>query len=173
MRGRVQWSGPVGTPRKSVKTIEMRTPRNSKAAPLTPETMDGYLEHLRTKGRAPGTIDSYRRKLKRLYRELPEDGKAIRQGTLRQWREKLAQDGCTPAAINQFMVAANGYLEYMGAREFQVVDKLDAVADPQPELTRSEYLRLLSTARSLEREQVYLLVKLFGNTACRCRSWRT
>ena len=48
---------------------------------------------------------------------------------LRQWREKLAQDGCTPAAINQFMVAANGYLEYMGAREFQVVDKLDAVAD--------------------------------------------
>lgn len=164
MRGRVQWSGPVGTPRKSVKTIEMRIPRNSKAAPLTPETMDGYLEHLRTKGRAPGTIDSYRRKLKRLYRELPEDGKAIRQGTLRQWREKLAQDGCTPAAINQFMVAANGYLEYMGAREFQVVDKLDAVADPQPELTRSEYLRLLSTARSLEREQVYLLVKLFGNT---------
>ena len=60
------------------------------------------------------------------------------------------------------MVAANGYLEYMGAREFQVVDKLDAVADPQPELTRSEYLRLLSTARSLEREQVYLLVKLLG-----------
>ena len=93
MRGRVQWSGPVGTPRKSVKTIEMRIPRNSKAAPLTPETMDGYLEHLRTKGRAPGTIDSYRRKLKRLYRELPEDGKVIRQGTLRQWREKLAQDG--------------------------------------------------------------------------------
>ena len=164
MRGRVQWSGPVGTPRKSVKTIEMRIPRNSKAAPLTPETMDGYLEHLRTKGRAPGTIDSYRRKLKRLYRELPEDGKVIRQGTLRQWREKLAQDGCTPAAINQFMVAANGYLEYMGAREFQVVDKLDAVADPQPELTRSEYLRLLGAARILGREQAYLLVKVFGNS---------
>lgn len=142
----------------------MRMLRGRNAVPLTPETIGGYLEHLRTKGRAQGTIDSYSRKIRRLYRELPEDGKMIRQGTLRMWREELAQAGCTPAAINQFMIAANGYLEYMGAREFQVVDKLDAVADPQPELTRSEYLRLLSAARSLGREQVYLLIKLFGNT---------
>lgn len=164
MRGRVQRSGAAGTPQKSVKTIEMRMPRSRNAVPLTPETIGGYLEHLQAKGRAQGTIDSYSRKIKRLYRELPEDGKMIRQGTLRVWREELSQAGCTPAAINQFIVAANGYLEYMGAREFQVVDKLDAVPDPQPELTRGEYLRLLSTARSLGREQVYLLVKLFGNT---------
>lgn len=164
MRGRIQRSGAAGTPRESVKTAEMRMLRGRNAVPLTPETIGGYLEHLRTKGRAQGTIDSYSRKIRRLYRELPEDGKMIRQGTLRMWREELAQAGCTPAAINQFMIAANGYLEYMGAREFQVVDKLDAVADPQPELTRSEYLRLLSAARSLGREQVYLLVKLFGNT---------
>lgn len=164
MRGRVQRSGASGTPQKSVKTIEMRMPRSRNAVPLTPETIGGYLEHLQAKGRAQGTIDSYSRKIKRLYRELPEDGKMIRQGTLRVWREELSQTGCTPAAINQFIVAANGYLEYMGAREFQVVDKLDAVPDPQPELTRGEYLRLLSTARSLGREQVYLLVKLFGNT---------
>lgn len=163
MRGRVQRSGAAGTPQKSVKTIEMRMPRSRNAVPLTPETIGGYLEHLQAKGRAQGTIDSYSRKIKRLYRELPEDGKMIRQGTLRVWREELSQAGCTPAAINQFIVAANGYLEYMGAREFQVVDKLDAVPDPQPELTRGEYLRLLSTARSLGREQVYLLVKLFGN----------
>lgn len=77
---------------------------------------------------------------------------------------KAGGGGCSPAAINQFIVAANGYLEYMGAREYQVVDKLDEVADAQPELTRSEYLWLLSTARVLEREQVDLQVKLFGNT---------
>ena len=34
----------------------------------------------------------------------------------------------------------------------------------QPELTRTEYLRLLQTARALNRERVYLLVKLFGTT---------
>ena len=111
MRGRVQRSGASGTPQKSVKTIEMRMPRSRNAVPLTPETIGGYLEHLQAKGRAQGTIDSYSRKIKRLYRELPEDGKMIRQGTLRVWREELSQAGCTPAAINQFIVAANGYLE--------------------------------------------------------------
>ena len=34
----------------------------------------------------------------------------------------------------------------------------------EPELTRTEYLRLLQTARALNRERVYLLVKLFGTT---------
>ena len=34
----------------------------------------------------------------------------------------------------------------------------------RPELTRGEYLRLLSTARVLEKERLYLLVKVFGST---------
>ncbi len=34
----------------------------------------------------------------------------------------------------------------------------------QPELTREEYLRLLQTARILEKERAYLLVKLLGTT---------
>lgn len=34
----------------------------------------------------------------------------------------------------------------------------------QLELTRSEYLRLLSTARALRQERVYLLIKLFTST---------
>jgi len=143
---------------------EMMVPQEQSGVPLTPETICGYLEHLRAKGRVQGTIDSYHRKIRRLYQDLPEGSKVIRRDTLRQWREKLAEEGCSAAAINQLMVAANGYLEYRNAREFQVVDKLSTSSAPQPELTRSEYLRLLSTARSLEREQVYLLVKVFGNS---------
>lgn len=146
------------------KTNSMVQKRREKEVPLTPENINGYLEHLRSAGRVQGTLDSYRRKIRRLYQALPEDGKSIRRDTLPWWREKLVEEGRSPAGINQFVIAVNGYLEYMGAREFQVVDKLDAVADPQPELTRGEYLRLLSAARSLGREQVYLLVKLFGNT---------
>ena len=38
------------------------------------------------------------------------------------------------------------------------------VDDVQPELTRTEYLRLLTTARALDKERLYLLVKLFGCT---------
>ena len=137
---------------------------NEKEVPLTPETIESYLKHLRSLGRIQGTLDSYRRKIWRLYRALPEDGKSIRQDTLPWWREKLAEEGRSAEGINQFVIAVNGYLEYMGAREFQVREKLKSTKELQPELTRSEYLRLLSAARMLEREQAYLLVKVFGNS---------
>ncbi len=138
--------------------------RSEPGVPLTQESIDSYLEHLRSAGRVQGTIDSYRRKIGRLYQALPEDGKAIRRDTLLWWREKLAEEGCSPTGINQFIIVVNGYLEYMGARELQMVDRLKSPGELQPELTRNEYLRLLSAARSLGREQAYLLVKVFGNS---------
>ena len=52
----------------------------------------------------------------------------------------------------------------MDARELQVTDRLESGDEPQLELTRHEYLQLLSAARSLDREQTYLLVKVFGNS---------
>jgi len=164
MREQMAGGKTAGAPRKQHKTSVTTASRNLREVPLTPELIDGYLEHLRAKGRASGTIDSYRRKLKRLYQELPEEDKVIRRETLPRWREELAADGCSAVAINQFMIAANGYLEYMDAREFQVVDKLKVSNGPQPELTRNEYLRLLSAARLLGRRQVYLMVKVFGNS---------
>ena len=138
--------------------------QSEKEVPLTPESINSYLEHLRSVGRVQGTLDSYRRKLKRLYQTLPKDDKSIRRGTLRWWRDKLAEEGYSPTGINQFIIVVNGYLEYMGARELQLVDKLKSPGELQPELSRNEYLRLLTAARSLGREQAYLLVKVFGNS---------
>jgi len=138
--------------------------RQEKEVTLTPESIDGYLEHLRSVGRVQGTLDSYRRKIGRLYQTLPEGDKAIRRDTLPWWREKLAEEGCSAAGINQFIIVVNGYLGYMDARELQVTDRLESGDEPQLELTRHEYLQLLSAARSLDREQTYLLVKVFGNS---------
>ena len=148
----------------NTKPAGMMISRSEPGVPLTQESIDSYLEHLRSAGRVQGTIDSYRRKIGRLYQALPEDGKAIRRDTLLWWREKLAEEGCSPTGINQFIIVVNGYLEYMGARELQMVDRLKSPGELQPELTRNEYLRLLSAARSLGREQAYLLVKVFGNS---------
>ena len=138
--------------------------RHKREVPLTPESIDGYLEYLRSAGRTEGTLETYRQRLGQLYQALPEDSKSIRRDTLIWWREKLVEDGRSAAGINQYIIVINGYLGYMGARDFQVIDRLEGDDKPVPDLTRNEYLRLLSTARLLGREQTYLLVKVFGNS---------
>lgn len=56
-------------------------------------------------------------------------------------------------------------MTYLGHRELQATAALPPPAEVErPELTRGEYLRLLSTARVLEKERLYLLVKVFGST---------
>ena len=56
-------------------------------------------------------------------------------------------------------------MTYLGHRELQATAALPPPAEGErPELTRGEYLRLLSTARVLEKERLYLLVKVFGST---------
>ena len=114
-------------------------------------------------GRVEGTLKWYRRGLNRLYDDLPED-KTIRHGTLERWREKLVKEGYAPSTINSYLSVNNAYLDFVGHREYQLANQLKLETELQPELTRTEYLRLLQTARTLGRERVYLLVKLFGTT---------
>ena len=150
--------------RTETRYLKREAREDRSGAALSMERVEDYLASLTTKGRVQGTIDGYRRGMRRLYRALPEEDKVIRPGTLRRWREELVAEGYSATAVNQFIVAANGYLDYVHARELQVTDKLKVSREAQPELTRSEYLRLLSTARALGRERAYLLIKVFGNS---------
>lgn len=118
---------------------------------------------MKAKGRVEGTLNWYRRGLHRLYQALPED-KGIQRDTLANWRERLLESGYATRTVNLFISAANSFLEYKGLREYQLAEQLKPEDKLQPELTRAEYLRLLQTARTLGRERVYLLVKLFGST---------
>jgi len=152
------------TPRNWSNQLIYESQEEQKGVPLTQERIEDFLDDFAARGRVQGTIEGYRRGLNRLYQELPDNDKFIRRDTLRFWREKLVQDGYSVSAVNSFIVMANGYLEFVGAREYQITDKLKAPKQLLPELTRGEYLQLLSTARALGRERVYLLVKVFGNS---------
>lgn len=129
---------------------------------VTREQIGSYLSSLGERGRNPGTVSSYRKKLELLYAALP--GGRIGRGTLRQWREQLLDQGYSPSTVNTSVSAANSFLEWLGCREFQLTGRLSCGRDAQLALTRSEYLRLLSTARALRQERVYLLIKLFTST---------
>ena len=135
-------------------------------ARITTESVRAYLADLSARGRSVATVRGYASRLRTLWEDLPPD-KLVRRETLVDWQNKLLDRGYSPGSVNIHLSAANGLLEYMGRRDLQLVGQLDAVPEIQPELTRTEYLRLLQTARTLERERIYLMVKVFALTGIR------
>lgn len=130
---------------------------------LSPERVEEFLGTLEGKGGAEGTLKRYRYNLNLLYADLPPD-KEIRRGTLARWRESLLERGYAASTVNVSISAANSFLAYWGRRELQLMERLEPQTEFQPEMTRSEYLRLLSTARVLGKRQLYLLIKVFAGT---------
>ena len=129
---------------------------------LTPEDLEAYLNDLAHKGRVSGTLDVYRRNVYALYDDLPAD-KTIRLGMLARWQQELLNQGYSPRTVNTRLSVANSLVNFLGRRDLQFVGMLE-VDNIQPELTRTEYLRLLTTAKALDKERLYLLVKVFGCT---------
>ena len=150
----------AGRARKEAETAA-RTRRPPLEAQLSKldEAMPAYEEL----DRAEGTVRFYQRKLRRFYQDLPED-KVIRPDTMKNWQKKLLQDGYAPGSVNAFLSAANSYLDYIGHREYQLAGQLKEKKALQPELSRAEYLHLLRAAKALEKEKVYLLIKVFAST---------
>ena len=130
---------------------------------LTRERLDEFLEEMRRKGLLTSTLDTYRRNIAFLYDALPED-KTLRPGTLDRWQRDLLAEGYSPRTVNTRLSVANHLVSFCGRRELQSRENLEISGERMPEITRAEYLRLLSTARQLGKERLYLLVKLFGST---------
>lgn len=131
--------------------------------PVTRQQIADYLASLRARGCVEGSVKKYSRDLTLFYDFLP-DGKEITRSTLEEWRAELLAHGYAPRTVNAALSEANGFLEWLDLRKYQLVGQLDIGDDVQPELTRAEYLRLLSTARALGKERTYLLVKTFATT---------
>ena len=151
-------------------TAEARTGQTVAISPVrtektrvTREQAAAYLDSLKRRGCTEETIKTYRRNLLRFLHMLPPDG-AIDRGTVARWRDVLLASGYKPRTVNVRLSAANGFLGYLGLREYQLPVWLAAEDEAQPELTRNEYLRLLSAARALGKERTYLLVKVFAAT---------
>lgn len=126
------------------------------------EQVDAYLNDLQTRGRTPETIRTYRRNLLLLFEALPKSGR-LDHRTLIRWRDAMLKQGYTPRTVNVRLASANGFLDYLGLRDYQLPMQLKPAEDDiQPELTRNEYLRLLSVARTLDKGRTYFMVKVFA-----------
>lgn len=131
---------------------------------LSLEQIDAYLRRMTEQGRSVETIATYRRNLLVFLSWLPKDRRIDRE-TLPRWRNELLECGYQPRTINLRLSTVNGLPGYLGLREYQLPMQIKLAKDEiQPELTRNEYLRLLSAAKALGKERTYFLVKVFAAT---------
>ena len=128
---------------------------------VTEEEIGRYLAHLRAMGRPEGTIQTYRLGLDRLYQSLPED-KEVGPDTLHWWQGALLEAGYSPSTVNTWLSVMASFLDYLDYPLYRAPRQLAPDRGAQPELSRTEYLRLLQTARLLEKEREYLYIKVFA-----------
>ena len=129
---------------------------------LTPEMIAEYLANT-SRSCMKATLKNYERGLRRFYDWLPAD-KSLERDSLSNFQRDLIEKGYRPNSVNLLCSPVSGMLEYLGLWEEAQITPLPAGEEPQPELTRSEYLRLLSAAKALGKERTYLLVKVFATT---------
>ena len=115
---------------------------------VTEEEIGRYLAHLRAMGRPEGTIQTYRLGLDRLYQSLPED-KEVGPDTLHWWQGALLEAGYSPSTVNTWLSVVASFLDYLDYPLYRAPRQLAPDRGAQPELSRTEYLRLLQTARLL------------------------
>lgn len=124
--------------------------------------IDRFIDEMNRSGKAPATINKYAKSLNRLYAYLPQD-KQIDAERLYTYISNC-QQRYSVSTLNGIIAACNNYLRFKGRMDLAVGSLPETREKRSPELTRSEYLRLLVAAKALHMRRNYLLVKLFGNT---------
>lgn len=137
--------------------------RESSYYVLTRSDIDLYLQDVASRGCKQGTLENYRRSLLNFFDWLPE-GKQVSREKVYEYQEYLIGK-YTSRTVNMKMTAINGILGFLDLREYQSTVKA-SVDDTaiQPELSRNEYLCMLSAAKAIGDERLYLIIKLFGTT---------
>lgn len=136
--------------------------QEKKPAALTEEAIESYLQSVASQGRTKGTLANYRRSLSKFFQWLPGE-MLLSQETVEAYRGHMIEDlHYTPNSINMNLTPINAILAYMGLWNYQVPMASLEKAEYQPEISRSEYLRLLSAAKQTNKEKVYLLIKVFA-----------
>ena len=135
---------------------------------LTAERIDAYALFLRAEERADATVEKYRRDALAFAGWLGE--RPLTKEAVAGWKDRLLEDGASPATINAKLSAVNGLLRFLGREECRVkfvkIQKR-AFRDASRDLNRDEYQRLLDAARTLGNERLELLLETICATGIR------
>lgn len=135
---------------------------------ITQEKIHLFLQLLREEERSAGTIENYQRHIKAF--AAWADGEAVTKELAAKWKAHLLARGYAPGTVNTILVPLNRFFSFLGWHGCRVKSlriQRRMFRENRRELTRSEYARLLSAARSQGRERLALLMESICATGIR------
>lgn len=133
---------------------------------LRERDLQRYLLFLRESERAASTIQKYEHALRRFFAQA--QGGVTKEAVIR-YKEGLLQRRAA-SGVNGELAALNGFFAYMEWHECRVRPvrvQRRAFCDPERELRREEYLRLVNAARRRKNERLALLMQTICSTGIR------
>ena len=115
------------------------------------------------------TIQKYTRALTRFFSDTGAGKKPPREIVV-AWRDNLTAKGYTPSTVNSLLAAVNDYQESIdnpAGKAKPLKRQRKIFADPDRELSRAEYFRLLNAARETGNKRSQLLLETICSTGIR------
>ncbi|WP_294572252.1 tyrosine-type recombinase/integrase [uncultured Subdoligranulum sp.] len=128
-----------------------------------------FCAYLQTRERSEGTIEKYRRDLKRYFRDVNADKWLTHEGAV-QWRDALVRQGYAAVSINAMLAAVNGYFVFRQRLDCcarPLKRQRRAFCDPDRELDPQEYRCLLRTARKEKQNRLLMILQTMASTGIR------
>ena len=135
---------------------------------LTTKQLTAFADHLKAEERSPGTIDKYMRDIRAFVIWL--DGRPVSREAVMGWKEALLSRHYSPATLNSMLAALNRLFAFLGWHDCRVRAlkiQRKAFRDASCDLTRKEYLRLVTEARRVGRIRLALVMETIGSIGIR------
>lgn len=126
---------------------------------LNSKLVEQYENHLICEEKSVATQKQYKREILRFWRYLSE--KKITKELVIQYKENLV-NAYQPVSVNTKLAAVNSFLQFAGygdCRVKQLKIQRKPYCSSERELTKAEYLRLLSAAKMQKDEKMWLILQ--------------
>lgn len=140
---------------------------------ITGKMITEFELRLRNEERSQATVEKYRRDLTAFFLFLSEDKRITKERVI-SYKEHLI-DRYAASSVNSMLAAINTFLTSMGWIECKVKPiktQRKIFCAKEKELTKEEYMRLLSAARSKTNERLCLLIETICSTGIRVSELR-
>lgn len=135
---------------------------------ITLKSIENFKNELIEEEKSIATIHKYIRDIKTFYDYLQED-KIVTKEMVVTYKLKLSKE-YRPKSVNSMLVALNRFFVFLNIPECQV--KLNKIqkhvfGDDNKEMSKEEYKRLLSAAKSKNNERLYMIIQTICATGIR------